>query len=35
MVHGEEESCISFAKAVKEDFGFEAYAPRAGDVFQI
>ncbi len=35
MVHGEEESCISFAKTVRENFGFEAYAPKAGDVFQI
>jgi putative mRNA 3-end processing factor len=35
MVHGEEEACVSFAKAVRESFGFEAYAPRAGDVFQI
>jgi putative mRNA 3-end processing factor len=35
MVHGEEESCVSFAKAVKENFGFDAYAPRPGEAFQI
>jgi len=35
MVHGEEESCVFFAKTVRENFGFEAYAPRAGDVFRI
>jgi len=35
MVHGEEESCVSFAKTVKEEFEFEAYAPKPGDTFQI
>jgi len=35
MVHGEEEACVYFAKTVKENFGFEAYAPQPGEAFQI
>jgi len=35
MVHGEEQSCLSFAKAVKETFGFDAYAPKPGESFHI
>ncbi|MFN3621437.1 MAG: MBL fold metallo-hydrolase [Nitrososphaerales archaeon] len=35
MVHGEEPSCVSFAKNVKEIFGFEAHAPKPNESFQI
>ncbi len=35
MVHGEEASCVSFAKNVREIFGFEAYAPKPNEAFQV
>lgn len=35
MVHGEENSCLTFAKDVRESFGFEAYAPRPNEAYQI
>ncbi|MEM3733814.1 MAG: MBL fold metallo-hydrolase [Nitrososphaerales archaeon] len=35
MVHGEEPSCVSFAKNVKESFGFDAQAPKPNEAFQI
>ncbi len=35
MVHGEEEACVSYAKTVGERFGFQAYAPRSGESYQI
>lgn len=34
-VHGEEEYCVKFAKDIKQDFGFDAMAPAAGDVITI
>ena len=34
-VHGEEEHCTKFAKEVKQEFGFDAMAPAAGDVMKI
>jgi len=34
-VHGEEEYCTKFATEIKEQFGFDAVAPVAGDVIKI
>lgn len=34
-IHGEEEYCTKFASDVKEQFGFDAVAPSAGDVIKI
>lgn len=34
-VHGDDKSCTKFAEEIHEKFGFEAIAPRAGDVITI
>lgn len=34
-VHGEPVSCISFAEQIRQEAGFEAYAPSLGDSFTI
>jgi putative mRNA 3-end processing factor len=35
VVHGEEESCEKFAESIKTEFGFDAVAPKAGEVFEV
>jgi len=35
VVHGAEGNCERFAKWVKEETGFEAVAPRSGDIFTV
>ena len=35
MVHGDDESTEAFAKSVKEEWGFDAYAPYSGDSFDL
>jgi putative mRNA 3-end processing factor len=34
-VHGDNESCIKFAQEIHEKFGFEAYAPNAGEIITV
>jgi putative mRNA 3-end processing factor len=34
-VHGDNESCIKFAQEIHEKFGFEAYAPNAGELITV
>lgn len=35
VIHGAEGNCEKFAKWIKEETGFEAVAPRSGDVFTV
>jgi metallo-beta-lactamase family protein len=35
IVHGEEETAISFGELVKEKFGFETHVPEKGEVFDL
>ncbi len=35
VVHGDDESTEAFAKSVKEEWGFDAYAPYSGDAFDL
>jgi len=34
-VHGDEESCETFASHIREEIGFSAASPKAGDVFKV
>jgi putative mRNA 3-end processing factor len=34
-MHGEEENCIGFAKDIKEKFGLDAVAPKAGGEYEL
>ncbi len=34
-IHGEEESCLKFAQEIREKFGFNTFAPTAGEKFVI
>lgn len=34
-VHGDNESCIKFAQEIHERFGFDAYAPNAGEIITV
>lgn len=34
-VHGDNESCTRFATEIKEKFGFDAYAPNAGELITV
>lgn len=35
VVHGEESAAVSFAEHVKNEFGYDSYAPYSGDVFDL
>ncbi|MCR5144323.1 MAG: MBL fold metallo-hydrolase [Lachnospiraceae bacterium] len=35
IVHGEEETSLSFAEHVKEELGFDTYVPYSGDVYDL
>jgi putative mRNA 3-end processing factor len=35
MVHGEEETCLSFAKTVREKYGLESFAPTPGETYRV
>ena len=35
VVHGEDSVCMSFAKCLSEEYGFDAYAPYSGTEFDI
>lgn len=35
VVHGDENSCETFAERVKNEVGFDSYAPYSGDVFDL
>ena len=34
-IHGDSDSCIKFADEIHEKFGFDAYAPKAGEVISV
>lgn len=34
-IHGEEESCVGLAEELREGFGLDAVAPKAGDTFSV
>ncbi len=34
-IHGEEESCLTFAQEIREKFGFNTYAPTVGEKFTV
>ncbi len=34
-VHGDKDSCTKFAEEIRERFGFDAYAPKAGEVITV
>jgi putative mRNA 3-end processing factor len=34
-IHGEEESCLKFAQEIREKFGFDTFAPTAGEKFVV
>ncbi|MEM3403936.1 MAG: MBL fold metallo-hydrolase [Nitrososphaeria archaeon] len=34
-MHGEEENCVNFAKDIKEKFGLDAVAPKAGGEYEL
>jgi putative mRNA 3-end processing factor len=34
-VHGDKDSCTNFADEIHEKFGFDAYAPKAGEVISV
>jgi putative mRNA 3-end processing factor len=35
VVHGEEESCLSFARELRERLGLDAYAPKVGETYKF
>jgi metallo-beta-lactamase family protein len=35
IVHGEEEACLDFEKAVKEQFGFITHVPKKGEEYEV
>ena len=35
VVHGEESAAVSFAEHVKNEFGYDSYAPYSGDMFDL
>ena len=34
-IHGDDNSCVKFAKEIKEKYGYDAIAPNIGDIFEI
>ena len=34
-IHGDSESCVTFAEDLKEKFGFDVAAPKAGETFEV
>ncbi|MGQ0638511.1 MAG: MBL fold metallo-hydrolase RNA specificity domain-containing protein, partial [Nitrososphaerota archaeon] len=34
-VHGDTDSCTKFADEIRERFGFDAWAPKAGEVITV
>ncbi|MBL7119032.1 MBL fold metallo-hydrolase, partial [Candidatus Bathyarchaeota archaeon] len=34
-VHGDEESCQTFASYIRDEIGFSAASPKVGDVFKV
>jgi putative mRNA 3-end processing factor len=34
-VHGDSDSCIKFADEIHEKFGYDAYAPKVGEVISV
>jgi len=34
-IHGDRDSCTKFADEIHEKFGFNAYAPKAGEVITV
>ncbi|MGD1836387.1 MAG: MBL fold metallo-hydrolase [Nitrososphaeraceae archaeon] len=34
-IHGDNNSCVKFAKEIREKYGYDAVAPEIGDVFEI
>ena len=34
-IHGDDNSCVKFAKEIREKYGYDAIAPNIGDIFEI